>query len=85
VYAVRAGAHEYLFDRTAAREELYDLARDPGERRDLATASPLLLAVYRQMLSRRLSDLRKGARFEPAPAVLDARDAESLRALGYVR
>lgn len=85
VYAVRAGAHKYLFDRTAAREELYDLGSDPGERRDLAPASPLLVAVFRQMLSRRLAEVRRGARLEPAPAALDARDTESLRALGYVR
>ena len=50
VYALRTGPHKYIFDRTAGREELYDLEHDPGEQRDLAPGSPLLTAVYRQML-----------------------------------
>ena len=85
VYALRAGPHKYIFDRTAGREELYDLEHDPGEQRDLGPASPLLTAVYRQMLGQWLADLRREARFEARPSQIDERDEESLRALGYVR
>ena len=85
VYALRTGPHKYIFDRTAGREELYDLERDPGERRDIAPDSPLLTAVYRQMLGQWLAEVRREVRFEARPAQLDARDVESLRALGYVQ
>jgi arylsulfatase len=85
VYGLRAGPHKYIFDRTAGREELYDLAHDPGEQSDLAPGSPLLTAVYRQMLGQWLADLRRESRFEARSAQIDEVDAESLRALGYVR
>jgi arylsulfatase len=85
VYAVRTGRHKYIFDRTAGREELYDLEADAGERRDLAPGNPLLAAVHRQMLGQWLAGLRREARDVARPARIDERDAESLRALGYVR
>jgi hypothetical protein len=85
VYGLRAGPHKYIFDRTAGREGLYDLEHDPGERRDLAPGSPLLVAVYRQMLGQWLAGIRRESRLEARPAQIDERDAESLRALGYVR
>ena len=73
VYGLRAGPHKYIFDRTAGREELYDLEHDPGEQRDLAPGSPLLTAVYRQMLGQWLADLRRESRFEARPAQIDER------------
>jgi len=85
VYALRTGPHKYIFDRTAGREELYDLEHDPGEGRDLAPGSPLLTAVYRQMLGQWLAEVRREARLEARPSQLDARDEEALRALGYLR
>lgn len=85
VYALRTGPHKYIFDRTAGREELYDLEEDPGEQRDLAADSPLLTAVYRQMLGQWLAGVRREARLEARAPPLDERDAESLRALGYLR
>ena len=85
VYALRAGTHKYIFDRTAGREELYDLTHDAGEQQDLGPRSPLLTAVYGQMLGRWLADVRREERFEAPPAPIDEVEAESLRALGYVR
>lgn len=50
-----------------------------------ADTPPLLTAVYRQMLGGWLADVRREVRLEARPAQIDERDAESLRALGYLR
>lgn len=62
----------------APRPELYDLAADPRELRDLAARRPAEAATLRRELERR----RAGDAPEPAP--LDAERAETLRSLGYV-
>ena len=74
--AVRHGGFKYV---AAPRPELYDLARDPGETRNLAEEMRTRAADLAALL----------ARFERAPAAGAARSAdpqvlESLRALGYV-
>jgi choline-sulfatase len=74
--AVRHAGLKYV---RAPREELYDLATDPGERRDLALARPFRSAPLRVLLER----------FERSPAAVapasqDPAVLESLRALGYV-
>jgi glucan phosphoethanolaminetransferase (alkaline phosphatase superfamily) len=43
---------KYMQCRGGAREELYDLARDATERRDLAQTEPALIAGYRKVLDR---------------------------------
>jgi arylsulfatase A-like enzyme len=63
----------------APRPELYDLATDPGEQRNLVSAKPLLAAAMLDRL-RRLSDGGRGA---VLPPVSDDRAAE-LASLGYV-
>ena len=60
--------------------ELYDLADDPGERKNLAGSRPQDLERLRARLGRlRAGDVGVGARVEEAQATL-----ERLRALGYV-
>jgi choline-sulfatase len=74
--AVRHAGLKYV---RAPREELYDLAADPGEERDLARRSPSRAAPLRALLER-----FERAPAAAAPASRDAAVLESLRALGYV-
>jgi hypothetical protein len=66
--------------------EVYDLAADPGEKRNIAT--PALLAEG-EALRRRYEALGRGATLKPAPAAtttptLDPETERKLKALGYV-
>jgi len=74
--AVRHGGWKYV---AAPKPELYDLAQDPGETRNLAPKMPTRAAELQALLGR----------FEQAPAGAaersgDPQGLESLRALGYV-
>jgi choline-sulfatase len=74
---VREGRWKYI---QAPRPELYDLATDPGERTNLASAQPAREASMRRALERFLDQERKAS--TPGPASTDLR--EKLGALGYV-
>lgn len=81
--AVRLGSWKLIAGATGTRAELYDLAADPGERRDLAGARPEVVARLRGELERWRAAL-------PAPPPIrlytspDAELARQLRSLGYV-
>jgi arylsulfatase A-like enzyme len=68
---------------TKGREELYDLAADPQESRDLAAEKPAQLERMRR-LWRELRD-RRGADFAAGQAEVDAQTEEMLRSLGYTQ
>jgi hypothetical protein len=62
---------------------LYDLARDPEEREDLAARDPERARALREELLRRIGELE--ARRAPRPATGgDAATQEMLRGLGYI-
>jgi arylsulfatase A-like enzyme len=64
--------------------QLYDLASDPGEQRDLARAGPPP-AWGEELLALARGELAARPGFGPAPRVaLDALELDHLRALGYV-
>jgi arylsulfatase A-like enzyme len=81
--AVRDGSWKLIAGATGTRAELYDLAADPGERRDLAAERPEVVARLRAALERWRAAL-------PAPPPLrlytspDAQLTRELRSLGYV-
>ena len=69
--------------------ELYDLASDPGERRNLATDRPELVKTYRGLLESLLVGVARFAPKEPADAAGIAKEddpelRDALRALGYL-
>jgi arylsulfatase A-like enzyme len=63
-------------------EEWFDLARDPGEKRDAPPPASVAGAMRRRLLDTWETARRRGS---PAPGVaLDPEQLEQLRALGYV-
>lgn len=86
-YALVDGRYKYMYNMRGADEQLYDLARDPGERTDILQAEPVEAAYCRQRLFERLLAL-PGRMGTSAPATtwsVPADQLESLRALGYVK
>jgi len=80
-YGVRVGPWKYVEGDRDGRRELYDLSRDPGERRDLAGSEPERAAAMRERL-------RAWRAEHPPPEAaaprLSEEDRARLRALGYV-
>jgi arylsulfatase A-like enzyme len=65
----------------APRPELYDLAKDPGEREDVAAKRPEVVSELESRLAARLAARPAAA---PAPIALDAEERALLGSLGYV-
>jgi arylsulfatase A-like enzyme len=89
VYALRKGHWKWMFHVDAERQELYDLASDPGEQEDLVaagTADPELLQEFGGLLRTWLSSGRS-EQLNATPVdnqMLDESMIESLRSLGYI-
>jgi arylsulfatase A-like enzyme len=63
-----------------AKEELYDLSRDPRERENLAAREPARVAALAQLIQRRFAGLKNRVQQQKVPEKLQ----EELRSLGYV-
>ena len=70
---------------STGRTELYDVAADPRETRDLARERPELVSELEEELRARIRDAQSlGERFGPAPSVEHTpEELEELRRLGY--
>jgi arylsulfatase A-like enzyme len=83
-YAVQTRRFKLIASRVPSYEELYDLALDPLETRDVAAEHPDELARHRALLERYLA----APAGEPAAgdaAALDAQTRAQLEALGYLQ
>ncbi len=80
--AVIDGRWKYIDDGHDGHVELYDLAADPAEWRELSATQPVRAERLAIQLARIL-ELRQAERVDAAPAKLDDASIESLRALGY--
>lgn len=69
----------YPFEK--GKEELYDIATDPRELRDLSRAEPEVMQLFRQELQKRQSEKRG---YKTGQAEMTAETVEILRTLGYV-
>jgi arylsulfatase A-like enzyme len=76
--AVQRDGWKLHYSHPEGRLELYDLASDPGELRDVAAEHPERVAELRPALDAWLARGEQGETLE-----LDADEAERLRALGY--
>ena len=84
-YAVRDEGFK-LIQSTSGAVQLFDLARDPYETRDVATANPVRVDRLRSMLRRMHADALKSGRDTRTETVpVDPTAADRLRALGYVQ
>jgi len=65
-YAVIDGSNKLVVDLAANRAELFDLAADPHERKDLSRIAPETVARLRGLLDRQLADVerRRAAQFD---------------------
>jgi len=86
--AARAGGLKLIFNndgpalwRAGAHLELYDLARDPLEKTNLAGSHPIAVAF----LERRLQSFRNAQAAAAQSVALSASEKEELRALGYAQ
>jgi arylsulfatase A-like enzyme len=83
--AVVTDRYKLILSWPERREELYDLAQDPRETRDLAREKAPLVAALRAQLEA-LEARTRPANREFTPAVeISKEKAEELKALGYVR
>ena len=77
------GSEKLLWGSSGTRQ-LYDLANDPKEQRDLASERPARMVELEAALQRRVATLPAPSAFEAAGAV-DRETQEALRALGYAK
>jgi len=83
-YALRDERFKLLYDTRTGEEQLFDVAADPGEARDLSRADPLRAAYFRQALHQWILGLgRRGGAAEQAALTPEQR--ENLCALGYIQ
>jgi arylsulfatase A-like enzyme len=82
-FGVRDGDWKFLVAEKEGTTELYDLAADPGETRDLAAAEPAIAAGLAEVLAawREIVTLPDSLGIE---SELSDSDIEKLRSLGYV-
>ena len=82
------GDWSYIYSRRHEREELYDLARDPGELSDLAGARPDVTATMRARLEETIRQGRRhpyaALRAELGRVPMSDRVESTLRSLGYL-
>jgi tetratricopeptide (TPR) repeat protein len=78
---IREGRYKYI---QAPRPELFDLATDPGETKNLAATEPSRAEAMRAALGRSLDAERAQAAAGTAGATVPAELLEKLGALGYV-
>ena len=86
-HALVADGHKLIYDFEIGEGELYDLAADPLERRDLARAQPARVATLQRQLAiqvRENTRLAKRYRTAAPGGVLSERERASLRAMGYL-
>jgi arylsulfatase A-like enzyme len=75
--AITSGRHLYVRERDTGRAELYDLAADPGARRDLGAATPEAAALA--------AHADRERRRSPTDVQIAPDTIEALKAVGYFR
>jgi hypothetical protein len=77
----RLGPEKLCTDRLSGQTELYDLAKDPAEREDLAAKQPERVATLSQALERHVA---AGGSPQESGGELSAEQVQMLKSLGYL-
>lgn len=80
-HGIRVGDWKYIVGPAEGTRELYDLARDPGERTNQLAAAPERASALAAQLA---AWFRQHGAAPRAPAAVSPEERERLRALGYV-
>ena len=85
--AVYQFPYKLVVDRKTLRRLLYDLSKDPAERRNLASTQPeRAVAMYALLQARQAEEARSAARLAPrAEPTLSREQREALKSLGYIQ
>jgi arylsulfatase A-like enzyme len=85
-YARRDARFKFIFDTRSGQEQLFDLAADPGETRNLVASDPLRAAWSRQSLHHAIAAMAQAAPAASAPVAtrFTREQCENLKALSYL-
>jgi arylsulfatase A-like enzyme len=85
-YALRTETEKFIYDSRSGEETLFDLAKDPGETKDVRDADPLRAAYYRETLHTTVARLaRRSGSAAVSERRFTAEQCENMNALGYVQ
>jgi arylsulfatase A-like enzyme len=85
VYGLTDGRYKLIYDTKSGDEELYDLERDPRERKDLSRNEPMMAEFFRQELHEWLARLNAGPRASGGgPEIMTCQQCQNLKLLGYL-
>ena len=83
-YALRDERFKFVYDTRTGEQELFDLAGDPGETRNVAGGDPIRSAYYRQALHQWVAGLARVGGAAGEEATLTREQCENLKSLGYI-
>lgn len=83
-YGLRHEGYKYIYDSQTGEGRLFDLAADPDESQDVASADPLRVGYYRQELHHWRREAGEGGAATQEGSHLSPDQCENLRALGYL-
>jgi arylsulfatase A-like enzyme len=85
---LRSEKNKLIVDKDSNKGELYDLRRDPGEKRNIVKDAPTVTAAFQSELRNRERDIEsalKSALSAYPPTEVDQKAQKTLRALGYLQ
>ena len=83
--ALRVRNLKLILDTASGKTELYDLAADPGEKKDLCETLPQAAAELEKALRRIMGEVRAVSAGRASPVDLSGETLEKLRRLGYIK
>ena len=81
--SLSAGSYKLILNGASNRLALFNVDEDPGERRNLASQEPGVLAEMRGYLERLLDQSRQRSLFEPSNEPISEERRQLLESLGY--
>jgi arylsulfatase A-like enzyme len=84
-YSRRDDGYKFVYDTRTGEEELYDLAHDPAETKNLVAADPLRAAWSREALHHWIATVARGVQAgDQTAAPITREQCENLKSMGYL-